>query len=245
MSNLTPKALPALASEINVEHEAAERAINDALIHARNAGRLLIEAKAQVPFGEWGVWVDRNFAGSYRTARKYMRIADQWEEVQAKWPSAANLTIDGALALIAEPRESNEEPEPAVPTEPAPAPVAHDLPRPAPMSEPEAPQRELSKTEQLRQMREAQADGSAAFDVPEPEATPRTVRNDRVPERRAYTYRLQDLIRAATEAGDADDDEIAGIPTNDLMVRGIQNAIDLLGRIVSHHNSKRRNHVSA
>lgn len=73
----------------------------------------------------------------------------------------------------------------------------------------------------------------------------RPVRNDRVAPRRAYTHRMQELVRAAINASDATDEEIAGIPTNDLMVRGIQNTIDLLGRIVSHHNSKRRNHVSA
>lgn len=71
------------------------------------------------------------------------------------------------------------------------------------------------------------------------------IRNDRVPARRAYTHRMQELVTAAINASDAGQDEIDGIPTNDLMVRGIQNAIDLLSRIVDNHNSKRRNHVSA
>jgi hypothetical protein len=45
------------------------------LEHYRNAGSMLIEAKDQVPQGEWLVWVQRNFDLSKRTAQKYMQLA--------------------------------------------------------------------------------------------------------------------------------------------------------------------------
>lgn len=43
--------------------------------HYRRAGEMLLEAKAQVPHGEWGAWVKRNFHVSGDTARYYMKLA--------------------------------------------------------------------------------------------------------------------------------------------------------------------------
>lgn len=236
----TPKALPALASEINAEHEAAERAINDALLHARNAGRLLIEAKAQVQHGMWSLWLDEHFRGSYRTAQRYMRIAGRWSEIEANATHVSHLSLRDALALIAEPRddESAQAPEPEpVELPPAPAPT---------------------NTERLRQLREAQATASAAFDdtpepelvedhddTPEPTPPPATDRSKLVPPRRPYTTRMKALVAAAQDAADASDEEITAVPTNDLMIAGLKRARDLLDRIITHHTSKGRNHVSA
>jgi hypothetical protein len=96
--------LPALASEINAAHEAAEHAINDALHHARRCGDLLIQAKAECDHGEWKAWVGEHFTGSYRTAAAYMRIARGWDALQAKVQTSAPLGIDGALRLLSAPR---------------------------------------------------------------------------------------------------------------------------------------------
>jgi hypothetical protein len=46
-----------LAARINQEHEAAEAAIKRGAAHAMAAGDLLIEAKAQVPHGQWLPWL--------------------------------------------------------------------------------------------------------------------------------------------------------------------------------------------
>lgn len=107
--------LPALASEINREHEAAERAINDSLQHARRCGELLNEAKAspEIKHGEWQAWVEDNFAASYRTAAGYMRIAKRWGDLaEAKVQGLAHLGVEEALKTLAEPREPEPTPEP-------------------------------------------------------------------------------------------------------------------------------------
>jgi hypothetical protein len=54
-----------------------ELAAGDAagLEHYRRAGEMLLEAKEQIPYGEWGAWVKRNFVLSASTAQSYMRLA--------------------------------------------------------------------------------------------------------------------------------------------------------------------------
>lgn len=104
------RSLPALASAINAEHEAAEKAINDSLSHARRCGELLNEAKAQCAHGEWGGWLAENFRAGETTARGYMRIARRWTELPEHNGNA--LPIRDALAALAEPRDPEPEPEP-------------------------------------------------------------------------------------------------------------------------------------
>lgn len=129
-------------------------------------------------------------------------------------------------------------------------------PTPASLKEP-------SNAEKLRRLREAQASGSAAFeepagptepephdDTPEPELAAPTKpaapdRSKLVPPRRPYTARMKALVAAAQDAADASDEEIAAIPTNDLMIAGLKRARDLLDRIITHHTSKGRSYVSA
>ena len=40
------------------------------------AGEKLLEAKPQVSYGSWGRWLNKNFALSQETARRYMRAAE-------------------------------------------------------------------------------------------------------------------------------------------------------------------------
>ena len=49
--------LVALAKRINAEHEAVAEAATQGLQHAVQAGTLLLEAKSQVPHGEWLYWL--------------------------------------------------------------------------------------------------------------------------------------------------------------------------------------------
>lgn len=95
--------ITSLASEINAEHELASGAMRKALDHARRAGELLEEVKAQLPHGAFGPWLSEHFHGSDRTARAYMRIARNWPAIE-KMAGSADLSIDGALRLIAAPK---------------------------------------------------------------------------------------------------------------------------------------------
>src|SRR4051794_32525748 len=71
-----PAKLAALAARINAEHEQVEQAVRRMLERAREAGKLLLEAKAALNHGEWGPWLSRNCSAfSARTARLYMWIA--------------------------------------------------------------------------------------------------------------------------------------------------------------------------
>ena len=100
--------LTALAAQINEAHAACESALRDSLRHALEAGRLLRIAKQQAGHGAWGGWLENHFAGSARTARAYLRVAEHWPAIESKWQSSADLSIDQALKLIAEPRATAE-----------------------------------------------------------------------------------------------------------------------------------------
>jgi hypothetical protein len=94
--------LPELASSIRAEVEAADRDWQSALRHAIRAGELLIEAKAGCAHGGWLPWLQANFEFSIQTANGYMRAARNREQIEGS-PSIS--TLEGALKLLAKPRE--------------------------------------------------------------------------------------------------------------------------------------------
>jgi hypothetical protein len=102
MANIAPR-LPDLAERINAEHEQAEAGLRAGLLHARNAGELLIQAKAQVPHGGWLPWLAENVCFSERTAQAYMRVARRWEELQSNPQRVADLPFRRAVEALAEP----------------------------------------------------------------------------------------------------------------------------------------------
>lgn len=101
MKERPARSLPTLAVGIREEHEAAVSAARSALDHARKAGELLIQAKAQLAHGEWTPWLGANFPASPRTARLYMRVAERWPELAATQNGNA-LPIREAAKLLAE-----------------------------------------------------------------------------------------------------------------------------------------------
>ena len=107
--------LPELAASIRQEHHLAEQHAMQAVNHAMEAGRLLIEAKALCSHGKWLSWLADNFEGSARTAQAYMRLYEK-RDALANTQSSAHLSIDGALKLLAEPKEA----EPVSGAEPPP-----------------------------------------------------------------------------------------------------------------------------
>ena len=91
-----------LAGAINREHAAATAAAKTAVAHALNAGRLLLQAKAQMAHGEFLPWLRSHCAVKQRQARQYMRLAKGWATIEAKTAPGADLTIKGALRLLDE-----------------------------------------------------------------------------------------------------------------------------------------------
>ncbi len=92
-----------LARRINAEHDAAIRAFGSVLDNARSAGRMLIEAKAALPHGDWLPWIEENCSFGERTARTYMRVAREWPKLESNRQSVADLSLARAIEIIAPP----------------------------------------------------------------------------------------------------------------------------------------------
>jgi Protein of unknown function (DUF3102) len=92
-----------LAGRIQAEHEAALLSMKRGLQHAIAAGKLLIEAKAQVKHGQWLPWLREHCPASLpeRTASLYMRLARHASELEAKSATVADLTVRRAVELLA------------------------------------------------------------------------------------------------------------------------------------------------
>jgi Protein of unknown function (DUF3102) len=60
--------IPMIQSELQQGNAAGQE-------HYRVAGEMLIEAKDQVSYGQWGRWLTKNFDMTNRTAQQYMRWA--------------------------------------------------------------------------------------------------------------------------------------------------------------------------
>jgi chromosome segregation ATPase len=83
--------------------------------HAIEIGRRLEEAKALVPYGEWGNYIRDQLNYSQSTAQNFMRIFDEYGAAQqslfgpvAESQALGNLSYTKALALLAVPREERE-----------------------------------------------------------------------------------------------------------------------------------------
>jgi hypothetical protein len=106
---------PNLAERIEAEHQAATSAARTAIEHAVECGKLLIEAKAQIGHGGWLVWLEAHTSVSARQSQRYMRLASA--AIEGKYDATSHLTIEGALAAIAAPKDDPEPEAPAVPLE--------------------------------------------------------------------------------------------------------------------------------
>jgi hypothetical protein len=93
--------LVVLAARIRAAHEATSTALKSSVEHSIAAGELLIEAKEQVPHGQWLPWLRDRCAISERTAQLYMRLAKNRKEIEANTQCVADLTLNEAAALLA------------------------------------------------------------------------------------------------------------------------------------------------
>jgi hypothetical protein len=78
-----------LAARIKVEHDACTEAEKRGLQHAAAAGKMLIEAKAQLKHGQWLPWLRDHCSLSERKAQRYMAIAPH---IVPKSDSVSDLT---------------------------------------------------------------------------------------------------------------------------------------------------------
>jgi N6-adenosine-specific RNA methylase IME4 len=135
LAPLTPQEaeLSWLAEHINLQHRLCQDAYEQAVYAARDAGRLLIEAKAKCGHGNWLNWLDANFEGSHDTARNYIRLASNWGQIEEKsnYDRDRNLeplSIRAALRLLVAEPEVVEgelvEDEPPAPAKTPPQPKA-------------------------------------------------------------------------------------------------------------------------
>jgi len=93
-----------LAGRIRAAHQAASTAAQTALGYAFDAGRLLAEAREDVPHGGWGDYVE-GCGMPARTASLYMRLHRNRDRL-ADRQRVADLSVRQAARLLAEPKET-------------------------------------------------------------------------------------------------------------------------------------------
>lgn len=101
-----------IAAEIN---NIKKQTMKMLLYNSIEIGRCLVEAKACVPHGEWGNWLENNVDYSQSTANNLMRIYEEYGSAQpalfslnAKSQALGNMTYTQAIALLGVPREERE-----------------------------------------------------------------------------------------------------------------------------------------
>ncbi|MBM4199686.1 MAG: DUF3102 domain-containing protein [Gammaproteobacteria bacterium] len=80
-TELTPSSLGALAAEINLLHDEAERHATTAVVYAARCGDRLLKAKVQVVHGQWLDWLAAHCKVERSQAAKYMRLAREMPEL--------------------------------------------------------------------------------------------------------------------------------------------------------------------
>lgn len=129
------ESLAELAALANAKHAEGAAVARRSIAEFRAAGDALLKAKAKVRHGEWLGWLKKNIRFSGRTARNYIRIAENWDQIG----SAANLDdgIRGAMRLLGMDSDEQEKEIPEATQLPMPEEVAADDP-PAPADEEDA-----------------------------------------------------------------------------------------------------------
>src|SRR5437868_5094077 len=98
-----------LATSIRQEHVNVRTAIGHALTHAREAGRLLAEARRTIPHGGWIRFIEDDCHLSRSTAAGYLRVHERWAALEPYVQRVAHLPLREALSLLAEPKSPAEQ----------------------------------------------------------------------------------------------------------------------------------------
>jgi hypothetical protein len=90
-----------LAQRARAEHEAVGAALRDTVRHAMAAGEILLKAKAAMPHGLFGDWLETKAGVPRRTAQVYMRLARELPKLpQEKRNAVAHLSLRDAIAEL-------------------------------------------------------------------------------------------------------------------------------------------------
>jgi hypothetical protein len=106
--------LKTLAEKANRAHSQAQRAERQAVEHAVEAGRLLLKVKEEVGHGNFIKWIEENFKGSERVARKYMRLAKAADQNRIDPDEVSSLTEAENMLRDQDAEPTREEYEPEV-----------------------------------------------------------------------------------------------------------------------------------
>lgn len=105
LSPVETEHLDALVGKINGAHDRVETAFLSCVKYAQEAGRLLLEVKDKLEHGKFEDWVEANCKFSARTARVYLRLANELPKLdEVNRQRAADLSLRGVLRLLANPK---------------------------------------------------------------------------------------------------------------------------------------------
>lgn len=71
-----------------------------AILYAKDAGDALNALKLLVGHGDWGAWVENNLPISQRAASDYMRVSNEWEQLQFAVNGTTPLSIKQAIKVL-------------------------------------------------------------------------------------------------------------------------------------------------
>jgi hypothetical protein len=91
-----------LANFINAGHREVQRFVHSTLLKARDVGQALAEAKQLIGHGDYTKWVEENCEFSVRTARDYLKVFNNWAQLQ-NGSSAADMSLRAALEQLKPP----------------------------------------------------------------------------------------------------------------------------------------------
>lgn len=95
-----------LANQINQALAESNRLAESAVVEAARAGKLMIEAKKQVPHGQWSQWIQDNCHMTDRNARRYMQLARELPKLEGNHRAEVMaLPIREAVQVIAQSRQ--------------------------------------------------------------------------------------------------------------------------------------------
>ena len=106
--------LKTISDKVNREHRHAQSAARQAVKHAVEAGELLLKVKEAVGHGNFTKWIEKNFEGSPRQARRYMKLADAAHQKRIDSDEVSSMTEAENMLRDQDAEPTREEYEPEV-----------------------------------------------------------------------------------------------------------------------------------
>ena len=106
--------LKTLSDKVNREHRHAQSSAQQAVKHAVEAGVLLLKMKETVGHGGFTKWIEENFEGKPRHARRYMRLAKAADQKRIDPDEVSSLTEAENILRDQDAEPTREEYEPEV-----------------------------------------------------------------------------------------------------------------------------------